>query len=137
MTLRTTREVLGEHLQAKLRGIHPGVDDHVYVSLMNERSEDEIYKLLRDDDELEKAISNLLSNDKNKDVLAEDLFRAVQTVVDKKNLSCSPKQITGMMLELDVNTLASLLTDDEKLVVAVEKAEEEYTRYLQVGNQQK
>ncbi|XP_071534289.1 uncharacterized protein [Panulirus ornatus] len=151
--LPETREVLCEHLHAKVRFLNPALADQVTDMLVSDRSNDEIIELLTSDTLLEENVEKVIAslsdtrsrpdassfsvlsytpstyiqpNSEVRESLGVALFQAVSALEQEL---CA--QITGMLLELPVLTLTQLLNDDRALKEAVNKARGEYMKYIQ------
>ncbi|KAJ9584528.1 hypothetical protein L9F63_021138 [Diploptera punctata] len=111
-----TRKVLSKHLHAKIlpHCQSSGLANTITSRIAEKFSDKEIISLLENDSALAEIVNSLMSNASViKQALGERLFVAVAKLNSEL---CA--QITGMLLELDVETLESLLTNSTKLEAA-------------------
>lgn len=130
-TLPETREVLCQHLRAKVQYLHPALVDQMTDTLTAGRSNKEIIDLLTSDalleDNLEKIIVSFTEQTPEvRESLGVALFQAVSQLEQEL---CA--QVTGMLLELPVSSVTQLLTDRNLLMAAVKKSREEYLNFIQ------
>lgn len=140
--LLSTREVLSEHLRAK---VVQSLDSNASIAVINEQivealltasaSNDDILALLQDPTLLEEKISSVLAAGRSqatldKDDLGETLFAKVASIDSEL---CA--QITGMLLELDVPVIEELISDPNKLTTVALQAKAEYIKFTK-GSQQ-
>ncbi|KAK8405507.1 hypothetical protein O3P69_001815 [Scylla paramamosain] len=129
--LPETREVLCQHLRAKVRYLHPALVDQITDALTATRSNKEIIDLLTSDtlleDSLEKVIVSFTEQTPEvRESLGVALFQAVSQLEQEL---CA--QVTGMLLELPVSSVTRLLSDRNLLMEAVKKSREEYLNFIQ------
>ncbi|XP_045604057.1 polyadenylate-binding protein 4 [Procambarus clarkii] len=129
--LPETREVLCEHLNAKVRYLNPALADQVTDMLAVDRSNNEIIDLLTSDsfleENVERAVASLSEPDSEvRESLGVALFQMVSMLESEL---CA--QITGMLLELPIPTITQLLQDERALNEAINKARSEYLKYIQ------
>nr|XP_027213587.1 uncharacterized protein LOC113806634 isoform X1 [Penaeus vannamei]XP_027213588.1 uncharacterized protein LOC113806634 isoform X1 [Penaeus vannamei] len=130
--LPETREVLSEHLKAKVRYFNQPLADQITDMLVAERSNSEIIELLTSDSLLEKKVEKALTSlyvpdTEVRETLGVMLFQEVSEIEQEL---CA--QVTGMLLELPVSSLTQLLKNQEALKEAVIKAKKEYLKYITV-----
>ncbi|XP_047498833.1 uncharacterized protein LOC125045555 isoform X1 [Penaeus chinensis] len=128
--LPETREVLSEHLKAKVRYFNQPLADQITDMLVAERSNSEIIELLTSDSllekKVEKAVTSLYVPDTEvRETLGVMLFQEVSEIEQEL---CA--QVTGMLLELPVSSLTQLLKNQEALKEAVMKAKREYLKFI-------
>ncbi|ROT75666.1 hypothetical protein C7M84_005772 [Penaeus vannamei] len=128
--LPETREVLSEHLKAKVRYFNQPLADQITDMLVAERSNSEIIELLTSDSLLEKKVEKALTSlyvpdTEVRETLGVMLFQEVSEIEQEL---CA--QVTGMLLELPVSSLTQLLKNQEALKEAVIKAKKEYLKYI-------
>ncbi|XP_042231115.1 uncharacterized protein LOC121872430 isoform X5 [Homarus americanus] len=128
--LPETREVLCEHLLAKVRYLNPALADQVTDMLVVNISNKEIIDLLTSDafleENVEKIVASISEPDSElRESLGMSLFQAVSVLESEL---CA--QVTGMLLELPIPTVTRLLSDVEALKEAVNKARNEYLRFV-------
>lgn len=128
--LPETREVLSEHLKAKVRYFNQPLADQITDLLVAERSNSEIIELLTSDSLLEKKVEKALTSlyvpdTEVRETLGVMLFQEVSEIEQEL---CA--QVTGMLLELPVSSLTQLLKNQEALKEAVIKAKKEYLKYI-------
>uniref|UniRef100_A0A0K8S7V5 PABC domain-containing protein n=1 Tax=Lygus hesperus TaxID=30085 RepID=A0A0K8S7V5_LYGHE len=121
-----TRNVLVEHLTAKVvpqfTSKYRAVEAVLEIS-GNLRNQD-IIPLLEDEEKLIQAVSHSSWYRREKEELGEELFSKVSEI--EPDLS---SKITGMLLELDNQTIRQLFESEDLLIKAVEKSKEEYVIY--------
>lgn len=121
-----TRQVLLDHLLAKVIPLCSTklVAKEILLEIANNLQNKDILELLQNDKLLLQVVnkSNAYKNEKQE--LGEELFHKVS---DIESDLCA--KITGMLLELDANTIKQLLSDEEQLCKAVVKAKREYVEY--------
>ncbi|XP_042231111.1 uncharacterized protein LOC121872430 isoform X2 [Homarus americanus] len=132
--LPETREVLCEHLLAKVRYLNPALADQVTDMLVVNISNKEIIDLLTSDafleENVEKIVASISEPDSElRESLGMSLFQAVSVLESEL---CA--QVTGMLLELPIPTVTRLLSDVEALKEAVNKARNEYLRFVKGGD---
>ncbi|KAG7163825.1 Pogo transposable element-like 8, partial [Homarus americanus] len=130
--LPETREVLCEHLLAKVRYLNPALADQVTDMLVVNISNKEIIDLLTSDafleENVEKIVASISEPDSElRESLGMSLFQAVSVLESEL---CA--QVTGMLLELPIPTVTRLLSDVEALKEAVNKARNEYLRFVKM-----
>lgn len=135
--LPETREVLSEHLKAKVRYFNQPLADQITDLLVAERSNGEIIELLTSDSllekKVEKAVTSLYVPDNEvRETLGVMLFQEVSEIEQEL---CA--QVTGMLLELPVSSLTQLLKNREALKEAVMKAKGEYLKFITEEENQK
>ncbi|XP_003726515.1 uncharacterized protein LOC100892654 [Strongylocentrotus purpuratus] len=121
--LLDTKQVLGEHLFAKVSELHDGKTDRITGMLLEAKNED-VMRMLEDATFLRRRIEGALrviqEEDKSasgKEQIGEELFTLVSKI---EPIQCA--KITGMLLELDVKVICRLLTSPSELRQAVQKS---------------
>lgn len=133
--LPETRQVLCQHLRAKVHYLHPALVDQITDTLTANKSNKEIINLLTSDTLLEESLEKIVSftepTPEVRESLGVALFQAVSQVEQEL---CA--QVTGMLLELPIPSVTQLLADRELLAEAVTKSREEYLNFIQAEQQE-
>ncbi|KAK3869385.1 hypothetical protein Pcinc_025301 [Petrolisthes cinctipes] len=134
--LPETRQVLCQHLHAKVCYLNPALADQVTDVLTAGKTNNEIIHLLTTDSLLEEHVDNTIAslsmcNSEVRECLGSAVFQAVAGLEQEL---CA--QVTGMLLELPGSTLTHLLSHPPSLSQAVAKARAEYMAYIKVDHDQ-
>ncbi|KAF6201489.1 hypothetical protein GE061_003880 [Apolygus lucorum] len=118
--------VLVEHLTAKVAPLFTSKYRAVetVLEISGKLQNKDIIQLLEDEGKLIQAVSHSSWYRREKEDLGEELFCKVSEI--EPDLS---SKITGMLLELDNQTIRQLFKSEDLLVKAVEKSKEEYLTY--------
>nr|XP_054769378.1 uncharacterized protein LOC129277192 [Lytechinus pictus] len=121
--LLDTKQVLGEHLFAKVSELHDGKTDRITGMLLEATNED-VMRMLEDAAFLKRRIEGALrvieEEDKSiggKEQIGEELYSHISKI---EPIQCA--KVTGMLLELDVKVIRRLLASPSELRLAVQKS---------------
>ncbi|KAF2364639.1 Polyadenylate-binding protein/Hyperplastic disc protein [Trinorchestia longiramus] len=130
--LPTTRQLLCLQLHKKVLLLQPFLAEKVTGVLIYNRNNSEIIDVLSSDELLQHRVNLVIASlEENKaDLLGEKLFLSV---VQHESELCA--QVTGMLLELPLTRLLSLLADDDELKLKVKCARENYLSYIKRKNE--
>lgn len=132
----STKTVLLDHIFAVVKPLAPGYAEKI-VGMLADSTESQLMTILGNETLLKQTVDKALDCLKShqevncddtdeKMIIGDELF---SIVAERDPALCA--QITGMLMEMDVNCLRHLLVDREALFVAIDKAKHEYEKQLQ------
>ncbi|KAK9496860.1 hypothetical protein O3M35_012918 [Rhynocoris fuscipes] len=126
-----TRQVLLDHLLAKVTPMCSSklLAKEILLEIANNLQNKDILNLLQNDKLLFEVVNKsnaccTFSYKNEKQELGEELFYKISEI---ESDLCA--KITGMLLELDTNTIKELINDEQLLSKAIVKAKKEYVEY--------